>query len=61
MSEIILICPVCGKEIIEFFEGYCENCCQEHQSNLDMWNIEYDMWNKKTNVERDAAIKWALR
>jgi len=56
----ILNCPACGNPTAVFREGYCEPCQQYRQNALDQHNVEYDAWQRKTDKEREAAIKWAL-
>lgn len=53
-------CPQCGEATPELREGYCRECCESNQSELDRHNVEYDRWQAMTDAERDAAIKQAL-
>ena len=54
-------CPQCGEPTEEFIEGYCPDCKRERQDRLDQHNASYDHWQKLSDSERDAAIKWQLR
>lgn len=54
-------CPQCGDDTPELHEGYCEECCRENQRALDQHNADYDRWQRMTDAQRDAAIKFAMR
>ena len=54
-------CPQCGDDTPELHEGYCEDCCRDNQAALDRHNMEYDRWQRMTDAQRDAAIKFASR
>jgi hypothetical protein len=38
-------------------EGYCEECCNQNQAELDRHNAEYDHWNRMDNERREEAIR----
>lgn len=52
-------CPQCGEPTPELHEGYCEECCNENQRRLDQHNADYYRWQRMTDDQRDAAIKFA--
>lgn len=54
-------CPQCGDDTLELHEGYCEECCCANQRALDQHNAEYNRWQRMTDAQRDAAIKFAMR
>lgn len=53
----VLYCPQCGGPTEELHEGYCEECCQQNQMELDYFNTEYEYWNRMSNVQREEAIR----
>ena len=52
-----LYCPQCGEPTNELHEGFCEECYQQNQVELDLHNAEYDHWNRMSFEEREEAIK----
>ncbi len=52
-----LYCTQCGDPTKEFHEGYCKECCNQNQQELDRHNWEYDNWNKMDDECREEAIK----
>lgn len=54
-------CPQCGDDTLELHEGYCEECCCANQRALDQHNAEYNRWQRMTDAQRDAAIKFSTR
>jgi hypothetical protein len=52
-------CPQCGEETEQLYEGYCKDCCDENQNNLDCFNARHDWWNSLTQQQKDEAIKRA--
>lgn len=52
-----LHCPQCGDPTKELHEGYCEECCQQNQIELDKHNAEYDHWNRMDDERREEAIR----
>ena len=52
-------CPQCGEPTQELHEGYCAECCSDNQRRLDQHNAEHDRWQRMTDAQRDAAIKFA--
>ncbi len=53
-------CPGCSFETETLNEGYCKYCQEERQNALDLHNFTYDLWNKKTDAEKDVAIRNAI-
>lgn len=53
-------CSQCGEGCLEFREGYCVDCCEQNQRELDLHNASYDRWNAMTTAEREDAIRRAL-
>jgi DNA replicative helicase MCM subunit Mcm2 (Cdc46/Mcm family) len=49
-------CPSCGYETETLHEGYCQDCCENRQLELDLHNSKYDNWQKMSDNERDQAI-----
>ena len=49
-------CTQCGEETKEFHEGYCLDCCEDNQKNLDNHNFEFDAWNSLSNEQRENRI-----
>jgi len=41
-------------------EGYCEDCLNQRQAELNEFNARYDWWNKLSDKERDYHIKKAI-
>lgn len=60
-SETTFDCPRCGEPTETLHEGYCEPCREEGQRSLDAHNARFDWWQGLTPVERDTAIKEAMR
>lgn len=54
------LCPQCGSATDKLHEGYCEPCCNENQSALDLHNAQYDRWKKMTDIEREREIRKAM-
>ena len=52
-------CPQCGNETQELYEGYCEDCRNQNQSELNEHNAQFDFWEGLTDAERDIYIKGA--
>ena len=51
------LCQQCGEIAIELHEGYCEDCSNQNQTELDKHNKEYANWQRMDDVQRDEAIK----
>lgn len=58
-----LQCRQCGMECDEgdWKEGVCCWCWDANQSELDFHNEAYDAWKRKTDEQKDTAIRNALR
>lgn len=54
-------CPQCGEPTETLHEGYCHDCCEQNQRELDEHNFRHDWWGGLTAAEREAHIKNALR
>jgi len=54
-------CPACGEPTEVLVEGYCEECRDERQRELDEHNASYDRWQGMTDAQRDAEIRGAWR
>lgn len=54
-------CPQCGDDTPELHEGYCRECCDENQRQLDLHNAEFDRWDKLTDRQRADEIRRASR
>lgn len=52
-----LHCPQCGEPTEELHEGYCEECCNQNQAELDRHNAEYDHWNRMNAERREEEIR----
>jgi len=52
-----LNCPQCGEPTDQLHEGYCEECCNQNQAELDRHNHEYDHWSRLDNERREDLIK----
>lgn len=63
LREQFVYCSQCLQdstmEELHANEGYCRECCQENQKNLDQHNAEYDRWEILTDQQREAEIKRA--
>jgi len=51
------LCPQCGEVAEELHEGYCEDCCNQNQAQLDRHNEEYAHWHRLDDEMRDEAIR----
>ena len=54
-------CTQCGEITIEFKEGYCVDCCDQNQRELDDYNVSYDRWEEMTPRQRDIEINNSIR
>ncbi len=54
-------CKQCGYETVDFYEGYCKECCEQNQQELDDHNFQYDRWQKLSDKKRDDEIKNACK
>lgn len=57
LSACVLHCPQCGEPVDQLHEGYCEECCNQNQAELDRFNAEYDHWNRMDDERREEAIR----
>jgi hypothetical protein len=51
-----LTCPQCGFRTEVLHEGYCAECCEDNQRELDLHNHAFDRWERMTDRQRDAEI-----
>jgi hypothetical protein len=56
-----VICYGCGEdyEADTFIEGWCSDCFEARQAELDWHNAQYNAWKGMTDAQRDKAIKEA--
>jgi transcription elongation factor Elf1 len=54
-------CPRCGEETATLHEGFCLECCQQGQAELDQHNAQFDRWESLTDAQREAEISDAVR
>ncbi len=59
MTEDREECQQCGVEHHVFREGVCIICWQNNQDDLDVYDAEFDRWQKMTDHERIEAIRAA--
>lgn len=57
----VFYCPQCGCETRALYEGYCLECRDENQSQLDQHWAQYNHWGQLSDDERDKAIRNACR
>lgn len=50
-------CPQCGEDNETFYEGYCKECRDRNQLELDAHNTYFDYWNALSDTERERIIK----
>lgn len=53
-------CPQCGCETDELHEGYCEECLEERNSELQEFLHREAWWNSLSESEKDFAINSAV-
>lgn len=53
-------CPGCGEPTPELREGYCPECLESRQYELDLHNARFDRWESLTDAERWAEIRSAI-
>lgn len=53
-------CPQCGEPTEALYEGYCQNCCEENQRELDAHNARFDWWEGLSDKERYEQIRQAI-
>lgn len=61
LNDLELYCPQCGEDCEELVEGYCSDCAEENQRELDLHNLQYDRWKGLTDQQREDEIKSAIR
>jgi hypothetical protein len=54
-------CTECGLETEEFVEGYCRECHEYRQGQLDLHNARYERWRKLTPKQQWEEIRRAGR
>lgn len=59
--EAVCHCPKCGEDTDRLHEGYCFECSQAGQSELNTHNAQFDIWERMSDAQRDCAIKDAFR
>jgi hypothetical protein len=52
-------CPQCGCTVDRLNEGYCDDCHDIRQTELNEHNARFDFWEKLTDRGRDYYIKGA--
>ncbi len=62
-SDLIIefVCPQCGFEVENLVEGYCEECKEDRQRQLNEHIARFDFWENCTDKERDFYIREAMR
>lgn len=53
-------CPSCGFITSRLHDGYCLECCEDRQAELDQHNWEFDNWESMSDAERGDAIRRAM-
>lgn len=53
-------CPQCGFETETLHEGYCKDCSEAMQEELDLHNAQYDRWQGLSDEQRANEIKRAI-
>ena len=53
-------CPQCGEQTEQFFEGYCEECRDQNQAELDEYNARYEIWQRLSDEDRNVLIMQAM-
>lgn len=56
-----LYCPDCGESVDRLVEGYCEECHNRRQAELDNFYARKSWWDGLSDAEKDAQIKRAVR
>lgn len=57
----LFYCTQCGFLFNDFIEGVCSFCHYENQKELDLWNARYERWEKFSDVQREAEIRFHAR
>lgn len=52
-------CPQCGQETETLHEGYCEECRDQRQRELNEHNASIDFWDSLSDKEKDFYIRSA--
>ena len=58
--DIGICCTQCGEDTEELYEGFCEDCCNHNQVELDFHNASFDRWESLDSNQREAEIKHAV-
>ena len=55
-------CDGCGfdEEENTFIEGWCKDCYNERQQELDLHNAQFDHWESLSDNERKDEIRRAI-
>ena len=61
LKNIQLYCPQCGEDVIELHEGYCKDCLNERQSELNDYNFTVNKWANLSDEQRKEEIRNATR
>lgn len=54
-------CPQCGEPAADFRDGVCLACADDNQARLDEYIAAFKAWHERTDEEKDAAIRDAIR
>ena len=53
-------CPDCMADVDELKEGYCHDCHKRRQMELDLFNAEYDAWQKLSDEQKEQRIRFRM-
>lgn len=53
-------CPQCGFDTETLHEGYCQECCEQRQQELNLHNARFDWWDSLSDAERRDQIRRGL-
>jgi len=54
-----LFCPECGLDTEALYEGYCHECLDERNKQLQQHNFSYDRWKNMSDADREKEIREA--
>lgn len=57
----VLVCPQCEGDTDGFEAGICPACYASNHDELTLHNARFDQWERMSDAERDAAIRWASK
>lgn len=57
LEKYFIDCPQCGDSVSQLHEGYCGDCCNENQRQLDQHNYEYEHWQRMDDERREELIR----